>query len=342
MPLKGLTIRKFWGIVGLFFLLFIVTLLICPMIGPEKMSLARALDTSLSIDKNPDAAILFHVRLPRCLMAAIVGAALAAAGVTFQSMLKNPLATPYTLGISGGSSLAAVIILVYAGSLSLRIPFLQPLAAFGGAVLTLWLVYKLGRRRGILQNVTLILAGVTLNLFFGATILLIQFLVDPSQTVLIMHWLMGSLDIDRYEPILMIIPFQIAGIAILLYHARDMNLLSLDEMSAQSLGLRVPAVMKRLYISSSLIAGTAIAFSGPIGFVGLIIPHALRLVLGADHRLLLPVSYLAGGAFLVICDTAARTLLAPTELPVGVITALLGGPFFLALLIRPKSGGGIT
>lgn len=339
MPFKGLTYAKFFVILGLALIIFLLALALCPLIGSERISIKKALDSSIPKSENSDAMILFHVRLPRTLLAVLVGAALAASGVAFQAMLKNPLATPYTLGISGGSSLFSVLALLYAGALVIRIPFLQPIASFAGALFTLWLVYQLGKRQGIIHNVALILAGVTLNLFFSALILLIQFLSDPTQTVLILHWLMGSLDIDRYSPILILLPFQIIGMAVLLYHARDMNVLALDEMSARSLGVDVPRVMRRLYIASSLVAGTAIAFSGPIGFIGLIVPHGLRLMLGADHRLLLPVSALAGGAFLALCDTAARTLLAPTELPVGVITALLGGPFFLALLIKPRSGG---
>ena len=341
MPFKVLTYTKFFAILGLSLFIFLSALALCPLIGFEKISISKALDSSLPKSMNPDAAILFRVRLPRTLLAALVGAALAASGVAFQAMLKNPLATPYTLGISGGSSLFSVLALLYAEALVIRIPFLQPLASFLGALITLWLVYQLGKRQGILHNVALILAGVTLNLFFSALILLIQFLSDPAQTVLIMHWLMGSLDIDRYSPILILLPFQAIGLAVILFHARDMNALALDEMSARSLGVDVPRVMKRLYAASSLVVGTAIAFSGPIGFIGLIVPHGLRLVLGADHRLLLPVSVLTGGAFLALCDTAARTLIAPAELPVGVITALLGGPFFLALLIKPLNGGAI-
>ncbi|HPB32065.1 MAG TPA: iron ABC transporter permease [Candidatus Sumerlaeota bacterium] len=318
------------------FLIVLAAAVICPLIGPESISFKKVFDFSIPMSNNPDALIFFRVRLPRCLLAILVGAALAASGATFQAILKNPLATPYTLGLSGGSSLASLIALTVFGSLSVRFPFLQPMAAFMGALLVLRLVYLLGKRSGMIHNVSLILAGVTLNLFFGALILLVQFMADIGETLFIVHWLMGNIDHASYTPALILLPFQAAGLGVLLYHARDMNLISLDEMSARSLGLDVPRVMKRLYIAATLVAGTAIAFTGPIGFVGLIIPHALRLLFGADHRLTLPASIMAGGAFLVLCDTAARTILAPTELPVGVITALLGGPFFLWLLLRRR------
>ncbi|MBN1900422.1 iron ABC transporter permease [Candidatus Sumerlaeota bacterium] len=339
MRFKVLTRKKYVIILIPFVLLFLSALVVCPLIGSERISLSKALDFSMPIKGNPDAVILFYARIPRCLLALLVGAALASSGVTFQAMLKNPLATPYTLGLAGGSSLAAVMIIMFFDFIKWRFPLLQPIASFIGALATLGIVYKLGRRSGGFQHVTLILAGVTLNLFFSSLILLIQYIADPARTFFILHWLMGNLDFIRYDPVLLILPFQITGMAILFYHARAMNLLSLDEMSARSLGLDVPVVMRRLYIASSLVAGSAIAFSGPIGFVGLIVPHAIRLMVGADHRILLPASFLAGGAFLILCDTLARTVLAPTELPVGVITALLGGPFFLWLLLRQKKGG---
>jgi len=345
MRAEELSIRRFIGTILVFLAIFGVVMVVCPLIGSERISLSRALDKTIPRSENPDAVIFFHTRLPRCLLAAIVGAALAAAGVTFQAMLKNPLATPYTLGLSGGCSLAAVLVILFFGSLSIRFSYLQPLASFLGALATLGLVYRLGRSRGkagSIHPVTLILAGVTLNLLFGSIILLLQYIADPAQTFFLLHWLMGNLDIASYSPVLILVPFQVIGLFILVIHGRQMNLLSLDEMSARSLGLDVTRVTRRLYFASSLVAGTAISFSGPIGFVGLIVPHAIRLVLGADHRLLLPSSLLAGGAFLVICDTLARTVLAPTELPVGVITALLGGPFFLWLLRTRGKGGVIT
>jgi iron complex transport system permease protein len=339
MRSRVLTRKKYLIILLPFVLLFLLSLVICPLIGSERISLAKALDSTKPMRENPDAVILFYARIPRCLLALLVGAALASAGVTFQAMLKNPLATPYTLGLAGGSSLAAVTVIMFFDWIKWQFPLLQPIASFIGALITLGIVFRLGRRSGGFQHVTLILAGVTLNLFFSSLIMLMQYIADPARTFFILHWLMGNLDFIRYDPILLILPFQITGMAILFYHARAMNLLSLDEMSARSLGLDVPVVMRRLYIASALVAGSAIAFSGPIGFVGLIVPHAIRLMVGADHRILLPTSFLAGGAFLILCDTLARTVLAPTELPVGVITALLGGPFFLWLLLRQKKGG---
>ena len=317
-----------------FFIPAAAAIIVCPLLGSESIDLKKALDFSVPASENPDRLIFFYARLPRCLLAVIVGAALAGSGVTFQSMLKNPLATPYTLGLAGGSSLASVIVLAIGGGI-----ITQPPAAFVGAFLTLTLVYMLGKKGGRMSHVTLILAGVTLNLFFSAIIMLIQYISDPARTFFIINWLMGNLDIASYNPVYILLPFQIVGLGLLLFHSRDMNLLSLDELSARSLGLNVKRATRNLYVAGSLVAGTAIAFSGPIGFVGLIVPHAIRIIIGPDHRLLLPASILTGGAFLLICDTIARIIIAPTELPVGVITALLGGPFFLWLLLNRRKGG---
>jgi len=336
MPQNGFSQKKFIITLLPFVCVFIAALIVCPLIGSERISFSRVFDFSKPLEENPDATIFFRARLPRCLLAVLVGAALAASGVTFQSMLKNPLATPYTLGLAGGSSLAAVVVLMFFELVKWSIPFIQPVASFMGALVILWIVYQLGTRSGGMHPITLILAGITMNLICSSLILFLQYLADPARTFFILHWLMGNLDFASYDPVLFLLPFQLMGMILLFYHARDMNLLSLDEMSARSLGLDVSRVNKRLYIAASLVAGTAIAFSGPIGFVGLIVPHAIRLIVGADNRLVLPASFFAGGAFLIICDTLARTLLAPTELPVGVITALLGGPFFLWLLMKRK------
>lgn len=345
MAAKYFTFRRFITTIGLFFLFFLVVLIAAPMVGSESISIKKALDFSLPISENVDAMILFRARIPRCLLAALVGCALAASGVTFQAMLKNPLATPYTLGIAGGSSFAAVLVIIFitaikkSSPLLNEFPFLQPVASFIGAMAVLGIVYRLGRKSGGIQTVTLILAGVTLNLFFGALILLIQYIADPARTHFILHWLMGNLDTVRYSPVLILLPCQIIALGVLFYHSREMNLLALDEMSARSLGIDPAKIMRRLYIAASLAAGTAIAFSGPIGFVGLIVPHAIRMSVGSDNRFTLPAAALTGAAFLLICDTIARTVIAPTELPVGIITSLLGGPFFLWLLVKNKKGG---
>jgi len=312
--------------------LLLAALVVCPLVGPVPVDFARAFDFSLPAVENQDREIFFRLRLPRVLLAAIVGGSLAVAGATFQALLRNSLAEPFTLGIAGGASFGAVVAIhlgLAAGVLG--VPAV-PLAAFLGAVLSVAIVWFLARSGRRVPTVTLLLAGVTVNVFFSAAILLVNYLADLSQVHRMIHWMMGGIDTVGFDKVVRTLPFAAVGTAILWIQARSFNVLSLGEETARSLGVEVERTKLVAFGAASLVTGAAISASGPIGFVGLIVPHGVRLVLGPDHRVLVPVSALAGGAFLAVCDTVARTVLGSGELPVGVLTGLLGGPFFVWLL----------
>jgi iron complex transport system permease protein len=212
-----------------------------------------------------------------------------------------------------------------------------PLSSFVGSLAAVAIVYALARarRRGLSTNV-LLLAGVTMNAFFSALILFVQYFADFSQTYRILHWLMGDLDISSYGPLVTALPLVAVSLGVFAWLARPLNLLSLGAESAATRGLDVPTAQRAAFFSASLATGAAVSVGGPIGFIGIIVPHLVRLMVGPDHRLVLPASALFGAAFLIACDVVARTIMAPIELPVGVITALVGGPFFLWLLVRKR------
>jgi iron complex transport system permease protein len=306
-----------------------------PLIGSTPIELSRVFDRSVPFAENTDAQIFFVARLPRTLAGALVGAMLASAGVVFQGLLRNPLATPFTLGVSAGAALGAMLAITFGWSLAwLGIPA-APLASFAGSLMAVGIVYSLAsaRHRGLSTNV-LLLAGVTMNAFFSALILFVQYFADFSETFRILRWLMGDLDISSYGPILTALPLVFVAFAVFAWLARPLNLLNLGPDAAESRGLNVQGAQRAAFLSASLATGAAVSVGGPVGFVGIIVPHLVRLLVGPDHRIVLPASALFGAAFLIGCDALARTVMSPRELPVGVITALIGGPFFLWLLVR--------
>ena len=309
--------------------------LLAPLVGSTSINLARALDMSQPWATNVDAQIFFIARLPRVLASALVGAALAAAGVVFQALLRNPLATPFTLGISAGAALGAMLVLTFGGVFAAAAWATVPLASFLGAAGAVFVVYLLtvARHRGFSTHV-LLLAGVTLNSLFSALILMVQYFADMTRAVQTMRWLLGDLDIASYAPILAALPLLVLAFGIFLWLPRALNLLALGEDQAASRGVDVLRTQRLAFVSASLATGAAVSIGGPIGFVGIVVPHMVRLIIGADHRLVLPASLGFGAAFLVGCDLIARTVMAPVELPVGIVTALVGGPFFLWLLVR--------
>lgn len=293
--------------------------------------LANALTGNFSITSQEEL-IIFSVRLPRIIFAGIVGASLSLGGVIFQALLRNPLADPYVLGISGGSALGAIVgIVTGAGSFYLGIPLL----AFLGALATVFLVFVVagGTRVPLLDN-SLLLSGVVVNAFFSAAILFFLSVVNSMELHSITFWLMGDLSRASMKEIFMAAFCLIAGFVFLYAQARKLNLLVQGEETALHLGVNVEWTKQWLLIVTSLITAVAVSLAGIIGFVGIMVPHLMRLVFGSDHRLLLPVSALFGACFLVIADTLARVVLAPAELPVGVITALCGAPYFIFLLKR--------
>jgi len=298
--------------------------------------LAPWLGPGLDAGSPADAFILWQLRLPRVLLAAAAGAGLAVAGVVFQSILRNPLATPYTLGVSSGAALAIVLFLV--AGLDARLPghFGRPAVGMAGALLAIGVTYRAARVRGQLPAPTLLLAGVTLTYVFSALIVAVQYTATPEDAALILRWLVGSVESGLgYLPPVVIGVVLVPALAALLPLGRAFNALGGGEEAAQGVGVDAAGVARRGYLFASILVGAIVAFTGPIGFVGLIVPHCLRLLGAVDNRALLPAAALAGAGFLVLCDGFTR-LVFGGRLPVGVVTQLLGGPFFLALLLREK------
>jgi len=315
--------------------LTVLMIVLAPLIGSTHISLSRVFDPSIPFADNVDAQVFFVARLPRVLAAALVGAALATAGVVFQAMLRNPLATPFTLGVSAGSSLGAMLAILFGASATLGPLSPVPLASLGGAVLAAAIVYWLATQPGRpISTSVLLLAGVTLNSFFSALILFAQFIADYAQVYRAARWLMGDLDVGSFTPLYGSLPLILAAFAMFAVLPGALNLLSLGPDAAAARGVNVGRVQRMAFISASLATSAAVSLSGPIGFIGIVVPHLVRLLVGGDHRIVLPASALFGASFLIGCDLVARTVLAPVEIPVGVVTAMIGGPFFLWLLVR--------
>ncbi len=279
--------------------------------------------------------IIWEIRLPRVLMAGLVGATLAFSGAAYQGVLRNPLADPYLIGVAAGAGLGATIIIVspvpYAfGNLSLL-----PLAAFAGALIAVSVAYGLARTNGAVPNVTLILAGVAVSsIATSATSYLM--LANSERAVAVLSWLLGGFNTSSWGKMWLLIPYAIPAAVLVLMHGRILNVLQLGEEEAQQLGIRVERVKLLVMAAASLATAAAVSVSGLIGFVGLIVPHAARLLWGPDYRRLVPMAMALGAAFLILADLLARTLLDPTEIPVGIITAFCGAPFFLWLLRRQR------
>lgn len=291
--------------------------------------------TSALDPDSPDHAILWALRVPRVLAALVAGAALAGAGCALQALLRNPLAEPFTLGISSGASLAAVL------AIRLGIEGAFGFAGVGGAAMvgaagTLVVVWRLARIGKRLPPATLVLGGITMSMFCSSASTLIQWTSEFTDVTHMLQWMMGSMESVRLVTVgYAALPIGVA-LAVLVGHARALNALSAGPDVAASLGVEVGRTQKALFATSSLLVGAAIAVVGPIGFVGLIVPHALRAVLGPDHRLLVPTSMFGGAALLTVCDTLARTAIPLHHLPTGAVTTVLGVPFFITILIGQK------
>lgn len=277
--------------------------------------------------------ILLHVRLPRVLLGFLVGACLAGVGVTLQALMRNPLADPYVLGVSSGAALGASLAVLFGIGTSVLALTALPLCGFAGGLLSLTIVYGMAATRGHVSVHSLLLAGVVLNAIFSALIMFVTSIMEPNRSFGMMAWLMGSLTANASLGLTVLSFYLVGGLLLLMRESRRLNILALGEEVAGTLGVRTASVTRWLFILTALVTGAVVSVSGMIGFVGMVIPHAVRLLLGADNRLLLPASILTGGLFLVIADTIARTLLAPTEMPVGIVTALAGGPVFIYLLM---------
>jgi iron complex transport system permease protein len=279
--------------------------------------------------------IISEIRLPRVVLAGLVGAALGTAGATYQGLFRNPLADPYLIGVAQGASLGAVVGFLLPVSGSFLGMGVVPMLAFLGALASMAVVYALARQGKSLPVTTLILAGVALSALLGS---IVSYLIISSGDKMhsIVFWLMGSFSLSRWSDVRLVLPYMVIGIGVILLYSRPLNVMQLDEEQAQQLGINVEKMKLVLLAAATLITAAAVSFVGTIGFVGIIIPHAVRLIWGADYRFLLPLSVLSSAIFLILADLIARTLLSPTEIPVGVVTALFGAPFFLYLLRRRK------
>jgi iron complex transport system permease protein len=313
----------------------VVTMATAAAIGPVHASLWRALAPGGST--TPDYVIVVQTRIPRVLLAGVVGAALAAAGAGFQGLLANPLADPHVLGISGGAAVAGATALVLGFD---PVSPLVPLAAFAGALATVTVVVLVARTGGRTTPHALLLTGVVVNALAASLIMLVNAIASYRQAQGVLFWMMGALSTQSYGLVAVAGSYAAIGMAVLLRYTPALNLLAAGEESAASLGVEVERVRRAVFVASALLVGAAVSVSGMISFVGLIVPHVLRLLIGPDQRLLVPASFLGGATFLVVADTLARTVLGPAELPVGVVTALAGGPFFLVLLRRSLRGSG--
>ncbi len=307
---------------------------LAPFVGMEHISPSSLLGSPADGVK---AEIFWKIRVPRVISALVAGAALAISGMTFQALFRNPLATPFTLGVSSGSAFGAVLSVWVGLSFSLLGISGRTIGSFIGALAAISFVYGMTRARKGFSTATMLLAGVAVSFFFSSCILFIQYLSDFTNSFLIVRWLMGGLEVVGYRPALTILPFLAVGGAVVFSLTHELNLLTTGEDIALSRGVDVNRVKALLFFATSLMVGGVVSVCGPIGFVGMMTPHICRILIGPDHRYLAPATFLFGGVFLVFCDTLGRTLIAPADIPVGVITALLGGPFFLWLLLSGSS-----
>ena len=309
----------------------IAVLAIVPLIGLQALPLSVLGDPR---GTNPAAVIFWQIRVPRVLAAFVGGAGLALGGAVFQAVFRNPLATPYTLGVASGASLGVAL----ASRLGLSFVVVglstNVVAAFAGALLAVGVVWALTKLRPDLSSTVLLLAGVAMNFFFSSVILFVQYTASLGDSYRIIRWLMGGLGAVDMRTVIHMTPFVLIGAAVILWRARELDLLATGPEIAASRGVPVARTRTVLFLATSVMVGGVVAGCGPIGFVGMMAPHICRLLVGPNHRILLLASILFGGAFLAACDTAARIVIAPAELPVGVITAFLGAPFFLWLLVR--------
>jgi len=339
-----LTVHRWITVIGVLLLASMTVLLLCLQFGAASVDVGTVvtalqymfrMDRASSSSLGTSEIIMVQIRFPRVVMGFLVGGGLAAVGVTLQALLRNPLADPYVLGVSSGSALGVSLAILFGiGSTFMVLPVL-PLFGFAGGLLALLLIYRL-QSRGRLPIHSLLLAGVILNAILTAFLMFITSIMDPNRSAGLMAWLMGSLTAPGYPALGVFLIYVILGLAIVMHKAQMLNVLTLGEETARSLGVETEGIKKQLFALTALLTGAIVSVSGMIGFVGMVVPHAVRLLIGSDHRLLLPASTLVGGMFLVLSDTIARTVLAPAEIPVGIITALAGGPFFLYLLLWRK------
>jgi iron complex transport system permease protein len=310
-------------VLGLLGAIFVLCMLLALGVGTSSLNLLAFL--------QPDEIVL-RLRLPRVILAALTGAGLAASGVTFQALLRNPLADPYIVGVSGGAALGGIVALLF----GVTSHIVLPLFAFMGAGGSAFLIFSLARWSGRSDALSLLLMGVIFNAFAGAVVTFVKTIVSATKAQEILFWLMGVIGVESSSTLIGLSIYLCIGAIILLLMSNALNLLVLGEEKAQTLGLDTDKVRLSCFLAASLMVGAVVAFSGMVGFVGLVVPHILRRIFGADHRWLIPASLVGGATFMVVADALARLTFYcfGTEIPVGVITAFTGGPFFLILFCR--------
>lgn len=324
---KQITPARFILIIGSLKLILLFAIIIGLLIGSADIGftdLIAAL-TGGSVDSSISR-IIIDIRLPRVLLAIAVGGGLSVAGAVFQALLMNPLAEPYILGISSGGTFGAILSFVIGLSF-----FYTQLFAFAGAIVVVFLVFYLGQRFGELEPNVLLLTGVMIGAFFSALILLMLTVMEDSVRTAV-FWLIGNLSFASLDNVVIVLPIVIIGFFILYFFSQKFNVLTLGSSTANQLGVNAGFVKNVTYVVASLIVGAVVSVSGIIGFVGLLIPHIVRLLFGVDNRIVVPASFLLGASYLIAADTVARSLISPAEIPVGAITALLGAPVFIYLL----------
>jgi len=328
------TFKRTFVICGLLFVFLLLVVLVASVVGSQRLPLGASL-CALTGRSNcglsgEEQAILFDLRLPRIILAGAVGMCLAAAGAGYQALLRNPLAEPYLLGISNGAAVGTMMALVFFGAHE----WSRPVLAFAGALLATLIVYQLARGRAGSTPERLILAGVIVTTFLSSAIVFITTLMDATRIRSFTFWLLGDLSGTTTKLLAVTLIVAVAGVALLAAHARPLNLLMLGERDAFDLGVEVGRVRLTVFVAASLLVGASVAASGSVGYVGLVVPHLVRLSFGGDNRVVIVAAAIAGGAFVIVADTFARTIIAPRELPVGAITALIGAPLFVYLLKR--------
>jgi iron complex transport system permease protein len=335
------TLKRTLKVCAILGVLLAAAIFLCALTGSQKLPFGPTLCalTTGGADRcglSPDqSSILFDIRLPRLLLAATVGASLSVAGAAYQALLRNPLAEPYLLGVSNGAAVGTMIALVFFTAAV----WTRPVLAFGGAATSTLLVFRLARGRTGASPERLILAGVIVTTFLSSVIVFVTTLMDATRIRSFTFWLLGDLSGSTGGLLWVAVVVAIVGTLILLANARALNLMMIGERDAFDLGVEVGRVRTVVFLAASLLVGASVASSGSVGYVGLVVPHLIRLSFGSDNRLTIPASALGGAIFVVVADTVARTLIAPRELPVGAITALIGGPLFIWLLKRQRLEG---
>jgi len=327
------TFRRAASVCGLLLLTLLMIILVASVVGSQRLPLSASLCALVGADcglSSEQQAILFDIRLPRIVLAGLVGTCLATAGAGYQALLRNPLAEPYLLGVSNGAAVGTMTALVFFGTHE----WSRPVFAFAGALIATFVVYQLARGRAGATPDRLILAGVIVTTFLSSAIVFITTLMDATRIRSFTFWLLGDLSGTTSSLLMVTFGAAIVGVVLLAMNARSLNLMMLGERDAFDLGVEVTRVRLTVFVAASLLVGASVASSGSVGYVGLVVPHLVRLSFGSDNRMVIIASALAGAAFVIVADTAARTIIAPRELPVGAITALIGAPLFIYLLRR--------